>query len=111
MAGTPGMGARYEHEHPALADLRVVPVSRFKKYLVFYRSVQDGIEILRVLHGARDFHGLLVEGVELPEEDDDGTPTEESDCTLNSGSSYRYFAFPWLATAAAALATSSGSPR
>ena len=53
LADMPGMGARYEHDHPALAGVRVFPVSRFPKYLVFYRPVAAGIEILRVLHGAR----------------------------------------------------------
>ncbi len=70
LAGMPGIGASYEHEHPALTGLRVFPVSRFKKYIVFYRPVADGIEILRVLHGARDFHGLLGEGFDLPEDDE-----------------------------------------
>jgi toxin ParE1/3/4 len=79
LAGMPGIGARYEHEHPALADLRVFPVSRFKKYLVFYRPVADGIEILRVLHGASDFHGLLGEGFDLLEDNEDGAATEDSD--------------------------------
>jgi toxin ParE1/3/4 len=79
LAGMPGMGARYEHEHPALAGLRVFPVSRFKKYLVFYRPGADGIEILRVLHGSRDFHGLLGEGFELTDDDEDDAPTKETD--------------------------------
>jgi len=30
-----------------------------------------GIEVLRVLHGARDIQGLLAEGFEAPDEDDD----------------------------------------
>ena len=51
LAGMPGMGASYEHDHPALAGLRFFPVSRFHKYLVFYRSIAGGIEIVRVLHG------------------------------------------------------------
>jgi toxin ParE1/3/4 len=77
----PGIGASYEHEHPALAGLRVFPISRFKKYLVFYRPVADGIEILRVLHGARDFHGLLGEGFDLLEDDEDGAATEDPEAS------------------------------
>ena len=79
LAGMPGMGARYEHEHPALAGLRVLPVSRFKKYLVFYWPVTDGIEIVRVLHGARDIHGLLAEGFVHPDDDADDLLDEEPD--------------------------------
>jgi toxin ParE1/3/4 len=61
IAAMPQIGTRYEHEHEALADLRFLPLSRFRKYLVFYRPIPQGIEIVRVLHGARDFHGILAE--------------------------------------------------
>jgi toxin ParE1/3/4 len=33
--------------------LRSFPVKRYRDYLVFYRIFADGIEIVRVLHGAR----------------------------------------------------------
>jgi toxin ParE1/3/4 len=59
LAEMPGQGARFAPEIPAMADLRFFPVPRFKKYLVFYRSVEGGIEVLRVLHGARDIPSLL----------------------------------------------------
>jgi toxin ParE1/3/4 len=61
LAGMPGMGTHYDLDHPALADLRFFPVSRFRMYLVFYRTVPGGIEIVRVLHGARDIAGILAE--------------------------------------------------
>ena len=69
LAKMPGLGTRYESADPAFADLRVAPVSRFKNYLIFYRPVADGIEVLRVLHGARDLHGILAAefGTEEPE--------------------------------------------
>jgi toxin ParE1/3/4 len=57
----PGLGTGYEPGEPIFADLRVAPVSRFKRYLVFYRPLAGGIEVLRVLHGARDVEGLLAE--------------------------------------------------
>ena len=45
---TPGMGrARAE----LLPDLRSFP---FGNYVLFYRPTEGGIEIVRVLHGARD---------------------------------------------------------
>ncbi len=61
LAGMPGIGTSYEHEHPALSGLRFFPISRFRKYLVFYRSVADGIEVVRMLHGARDIQAILAE--------------------------------------------------
>ncbi len=61
LASMPGLGTRYAHDHPALAELRFFPVSRFRRYLVFYRTVADGIQIVRVLHGSRDLAGILAE--------------------------------------------------
>ena len=73
LARMPGMGTRYEHDHPALAGLCFFPISRFPKYVVFYRPVADGIEIVRVLHGARDIATILAQelGVEEEAGDDD----------------------------------------
>ena len=52
LAGMPGIGTCYNHDHPALAGVRYFPISRFRVYVIFYRPVTDGIEIIRVLHGA-----------------------------------------------------------
>jgi toxin ParE1/3/4 len=73
LAAQPGTGARYDTDHPALAELRFFPITRFKNDLVFYLLSADGIEILRVLHGAQDIHHILAEefGIE-----DDGDPDE-----------------------------------
>ena len=55
----PGMGHRYETENPKLHDIRVWAVSGYRNYLVFYRQVEDGVEILTVIHGARDIEAAL----------------------------------------------------
>ena len=39
--------------------VREFPVKGFERYIVFYRSIREGIEILRVLHGARDLDSLF----------------------------------------------------
>jgi toxin ParE1/3/4 len=71
LASMPNLGTRYEHEHPALAELRFLPLpSRFKNFLVFYRPVADGIEIVRVLHGARDIPSALADEFGLEEGED-----------------------------------------
>ncbi|HEY3660383.1 MAG TPA: type II toxin-antitoxin system RelE/ParE family toxin [Candidatus Udaeobacter sp.] len=31
----------------------------FPNYLIFYRELPDGVDIVRVLHGARDVHRIL----------------------------------------------------
>jgi toxin ParE1/3/4 len=32
---------------------------RFKRYLIFYRPISTGIELLRIIDGARDFEEVL----------------------------------------------------
>ena len=49
LAGTPLVGQ--ERNDLALA-LRFLPVGN---YLIFYLPLTDGIEVLRVIHGARDY--------------------------------------------------------
>ena len=78
LAGMPGIGTPYEHDHPALSGLCFFPISRFRKYLVFYRSVADGIEVVRVLHGARDIHVILAEEF-LIENDADSNEAEKEE--------------------------------
>ncbi len=55
----PKRSARYGFEHPRLAELRKRPVLGFPNHLVFYRIDADMVEIVRVLHGARDIPTTL----------------------------------------------------
>jgi toxin ParE1/3/4 len=48
LADQPGLGPARPDIAP---DLRYFPVRR---YLILYRQITDGIEIVRVVHGARD---------------------------------------------------------
>lgn len=57
----PGMGEQRHTTKPRLVGLRVFRVQGFERYLVFYRPREDGIEIVRVLHGARDIDSVLDE--------------------------------------------------
>jgi toxin ParE1/3/4 len=69
LAAMPHMGTRYEAESPSFPEVRFFPISRFKKYLVFYLPTARGVDIVRVLHGARDIDGILAEEFGLePEE-------------------------------------------
>ncbi|WP_242056332.1 MULTISPECIES: type II toxin-antitoxin system RelE/ParE family toxin [unclassified Nostoc] len=38
------------------ASLRCFPV---ESYLIFYRSIEQGIEIVRILHGAQDMERIF----------------------------------------------------
>lgn len=59
IARSPGLGERRESTNPRLANLRVRRVEGFEAHLIFYRPADDAIEIIRVLHGARDTDRLL----------------------------------------------------
>jgi len=76
LARMPGIGTRYEPDEPLYAELRYFPISRFRMYLVFYRPIPGGIEVLRVLHGARDIPEILAEEFGVENKDDDAAETE-----------------------------------
>lgn len=59
LARMPGIGQRRDSSQPRLAGLRVWRIEGFENHLVFYRPIEDGIEIVRVLHGARDIDSVL----------------------------------------------------
>lgn len=76
LAASPGIGTRYDPDQPLLAELRFFPIDRFKNDLVFYRPITDGIEVVRILHGVRDIHSILLAyfGIDVDAKDE---PTPE----------------------------------
>jgi toxin ParE1/3/4 len=57
---TPEMGSHRGFYNPSLDDLRMMRLHNFKNYLIFYRPPREGkIEIIRVIHGARDLPALF----------------------------------------------------
>ena len=60
----PGLGGMFEGQYFRGKDLRVWPIPGFRRYLVFYRPIDDGVEIIRVLVGSRDLdNALAAEGL------------------------------------------------
>lgn len=59
LAEMPEIGTRCELARPKWAELRVWPVPRFKNHLIFYQPIENGIEVLRVLHSSRDIDAIL----------------------------------------------------
>lgn len=60
LAQFPGMGARREAQNPKLRELRSWPIAGYRNYLIFYLPLSDGgIEVLHVLHGARNLEELI----------------------------------------------------
>lgn len=53
LAEYPGLGTHCDNLHPSL---RFFPVG---KYLLFYMPLENGMDLVRVLHGARDLESLF----------------------------------------------------
>ncbi len=59
LAREPEIGAPLTLRPPELAGLRRWRVKGFDSCLIFYMPRADGVSIVRVLHAARDWWGLL----------------------------------------------------
>ena len=59
LATMPELGQRQEFGRAELAELRAWQVRGFENYVIFYRPIERGIEVLRVLHAARDIAAIL----------------------------------------------------
>jgi toxin ParE1/3/4 len=56
---TPDMGRLCRSADPRLADIRVLPIHRYRNYLIFYRHIGERVDVLHIWHGARDIAALL----------------------------------------------------
>jgi toxin ParE1/3/4 len=56
IAKQPELGKKVEELAP---DLRLIPIG---SYLIFYRPMQNGVQIVRLLHGARDITAEFFRG-------------------------------------------------
>jgi toxin ParE1/3/4 len=60
LAANPEIGARWDSSHPRLADIRMHSMAKpYRKYVVFYRVIEHGVEILTVLHSSRDLAAMI----------------------------------------------------
>jgi toxin ParE1/3/4 len=59
IAWMPGAGRLYGFRRKRLASLRCWPVKGYRDFLIFYRERRGGIEVVRVLHGARDIKAVF----------------------------------------------------
>jgi plasmid stabilization system protein ParE len=53
------MGSVRNFVRKDLQGVRMAPVTRFERYLLFYRAAGSSIKVIRVLHAARDFPTLF----------------------------------------------------
>jgi toxin ParE1/3/4 len=59
LAKQPRIGGSYDSSIPELAGLRRIPVIGFENYLIFYLPHSGGIDVIRVIHGARDIENIF----------------------------------------------------
>jgi len=57
LLGNPNLGERFRAD--LTGQIRFRTISGFRNYLIFYRQVDTVLEIIRVLHGARDYEDLF----------------------------------------------------
>lgn len=53
------MGAARNYNDPTLAHVRMWRVAGFPNHLIFYRPLESGIEVIRVLHAKGDIEALF----------------------------------------------------
>jgi toxin ParE1/3/4 len=59
LAANPSIGSPFQSEYPELANLRFRRVKGFPNHVIFYFEPKDAIEVVRILHGARDLETEL----------------------------------------------------
>jgi toxin ParE1/3/4 len=60
LAEAPGIGASIEHPQPSFAGARRWQVPGFRNHLIFYREREAELQVLRIVHGARDLEPLFI---------------------------------------------------
>jgi toxin ParE1/3/4 len=60
----PQRGKLSNFTHPQLTNIRQQAIEGFRKYLIFYRLTDSSVEIIRVIHGARNLEAILEQSLE-----------------------------------------------
>jgi len=61
LVSSPNIGERCRFRSPKTKGMRMWLVDGFSNYLIFYRVQDDMLQILRVVHGARDYATMFNE--------------------------------------------------
>jgi toxin ParE1/3/4 len=59
LARMPGMGVAVSFSDLQNLSLRRWRIRGFENFLIFYRPIDNGIEVIRVLHGAREIERIF----------------------------------------------------
>jgi toxin ParE1/3/4 len=55
----PEIGRSREFLHPDLRNVRSWPIPKFEKHVIFYRLAGEVVDVLRVIHSARDLESIF----------------------------------------------------
>lgn len=61
LAEVPDMGSRCRFTSPHLRDIRIWHIAGFRNHLIYYREIDEGVLVVRVLHAARDSDAIFGE--------------------------------------------------
>jgi toxin ParE1/3/4 len=61
LAARPALGRLRKFRNHRLKGVRSWVLSGFENYVIFYRPIPDGIQVLHIYHGARDIEALFDE--------------------------------------------------
>ena len=59
LAASPEVGSLFSVANPRLQGMRVLRISTFPNHLAFFMPVDGGVQVVRVLHGARDLDAVF----------------------------------------------------
>jgi toxin ParE1/3/4 len=59
LVALPGMGSVRNFVQADLQGVRILPVTDFEHYLIFYIPAGRSVKVIRILHAARDFPKLF----------------------------------------------------
>lgn len=61
IAQMPLIGSPRQYRNPRLTGIRMWPIKGFENHFIFYRIIENNVEVIRILHGARDIEGIFQE--------------------------------------------------
>ena len=59
LAEHPNSGTRLALDELGALDIRGFVVTRYRTYVAYYQVVDDGIEVIRLLHGSRERDSII----------------------------------------------------
>ncbi len=59
LSDNPQMGTQCSFPNPRASGIRMWTIRGFESRVIFYRPIQDGIDVVRVIHASRDIEKIF----------------------------------------------------